>query len=171
MTVIDARTDQLTNLLDERSIQNTMFRYVQAIDYGREEDFVDCFTADGLLDMRRTPGADNSKSILRGGTRHEHGIRWTGPAQLKTFISGHSRPPEAYHKHFNGVPVIRLLGDAADAESYVFVLIRKEGSLGLLAFGHYLDKFVRCADGRWRIKERLLEIEARDDVAAQMTVR
>jgi hypothetical protein len=171
MAEIDQGSDQLNLLLDERSIQNTLFRYVQAIDYGREEDFVDCFTSDGSLDMRRIPGADNSKSILRGGTRHEHGIRWTGSAQLKTFIGGHSRPPAAYHKHFNGVPVIRLSGDEAAVESYVFVLIRKEESPSLLAFGHYLDRFLRCADGRWRIKERLLEIEARDDLAAQMTVR
>ena len=44
---------RLAALEAERAILRTLYRYGHSIDYGLEQEWVDCFTEDGVFDVRR----------------------------------------------------------------------------------------------------------------------
>jgi hypothetical protein len=44
---------RLAALEEERAILRTLYRYGHSIDYGLELEWVDCFTEDGVFDVRR----------------------------------------------------------------------------------------------------------------------
>jgi 3-phenylpropionate/cinnamic acid dioxygenase small subunit len=139
---------RLALLEDERAVLASLYRYAHAIDYGDEATWVDCFTEDGAFDMRNRPDFE------RPGRRHE------GRAALAAFIKTHTRAPAAYHKHVVVEPQITVDGDVARVRSYLFRLDESNGAPYLLVFGRYLDTMVRCDDGWWRFKERIVEIES-----------
>ena len=138
---------RLKRLEEERAILSTMYRYGHSIDYGLEQDWVDCFTEDGAFDIRRRDP---------GGKRHE------GRAALQRYIAQHTRAPAKYHKHVLIEPVITIDGTQAKAVSYFARLDEApSGEPFVLAFGRYHDTMVKCPDGRWRFKERIADIEGR----------
>jgi 3-phenylpropionate/cinnamic acid dioxygenase small subunit len=47
-------------LEDEQAILKNLYRYGHSIDYGDEEAWVDCFTEDGVFDVRATSSASSS---------------------------------------------------------------------------------------------------------------
>ena len=47
---------RLAALEAERAILRTLYRYGHSIDYGLEQEWVDCFTEDGVFDVRRRVG-------------------------------------------------------------------------------------------------------------------
>jgi SnoaL-like protein len=144
---IEELAARLARLEDEREIVSTLYGYGHALDYGREEDWVDCFTEDGVFDVRTRAG--------------EPFARCDGREQLLEFARGHTRPPAAYHKHFVVDPVIELEGDTARVDSYFARLDAGPdgGHAHVLAMGRYRDELVRSPDGVWRIKYRLAEIQ------------
>ena len=58
-------------------------------------------------------------------------------------------------------PLIEIEGSTARAEAYFLLLQRDpaDGQPVLVAFGRYRDRLVKH-DGRWRIAERLAEVES-----------
>ena len=73
----------------------------------------------------------------------------------------HTNAPDVYHKHMLMEPTIEIDGDRATALSYFSRFDRSLNGPLVSSFGAYRDVFVRCPDGRWRIKERRAEIEGR----------
>ena len=146
---VDALLSRLQVLEDERAILATLYQYGHSMDYGPDADFVDCFTEDGVWDvrMRRSP---NGAFACRG--------RAEITASLETQTS--ARAPALYAKHLLVEPRIVLEGDAASVESY-FVRIepRDAGPTLIVASGRYLDQLIRCGDGRWRFTQRIAEID------------
>jgi hypothetical protein len=145
----DALAARVQVLEDERAILQTLYQYGHAMDYGPDADFVDCFTPDGVWDvrMRRTPdeaftcaGCDEIEASLA----------------MQTSV----RAPALYAKHLLIEPRIVLDGDAASVQSY-FARIepREEGPTQIVASGRYLDHLIRCDDGRWRFTQRIAEID------------
>ncbi len=53
MAQLEARVERLENL---ESIRDSLHRYAHAIDYGRQSDWVDCFTKDGRFVFKFLPG-------------------------------------------------------------------------------------------------------------------
>jgi SnoaL-like domain len=140
---------RLAHLEDERAIMRTLQRYGHSIDYGLEEDWVDCFTDDGVFDVRARNG--------------DVFVRCEGRDALLAFVQGHTRPPAAYHKHVVVDPMIEISGDSAHVDSY-FARIDADDDGGrafVMAMGRYRDDLVRCPDGMWRISSRLAEIQDR----------
>ena len=101
----------------ERAITRTLHRYAHAIDYGDEEGWVDCFTEDGVFDVR---------------SRHAHQLKRliTGREELRAFIARHTRAPELWHKHLLVEPVIDVDGDTATCASYLAVVMEHEDDPG-----------------------------------------
>ena len=57
-------------------------------------------------------------------------------------------------------PQIVVTGDEASVVSYFLrVEPRDAASTQIVASGRYLDRLVRCDDGRWRFMERVAEID------------
>jgi hypothetical protein len=139
---------RLALLEDERGVLRNLHTYGQSIDYGREADWVECFTEDGVFDVRN-----------RGETAPS--VKISGRDELTRFISRHTRPPELWHKHMLVEPLIDVDGDSARCSSYFFVLMEHEDRPVVRVFGRYLDRLERGADGRWRFAERIADVESR----------
>ncbi|MBI2867803.1 MAG: nuclear transport factor 2 family protein [Chloroflexi bacterium] len=140
---------RLEALEAERDILRTMYRYGHAIDYGLEQQWLDCFTDDAVFDLKARVGFYQSTTF-------------NGREALAAFIARSPRPPAKYRKHMLIEPLITLHGDSARVQSYYMVLHEDKGVPFVRAFGRYIDTIVRRADGIWRIKERLDELEAWD---------
>lgn len=139
---------RLAALEAEREIVRTLHRYAHSIDYGLEQDWVDCFTEDGVFDIR---------------SRYEHQLkrRIAGREELTKFIAGHTRAPELWHKHLLIEPIVDVADvDSATCRSYLAVLMDHENVPTLRVFGRYRDTLKRGDDGRWRFHERIAEIES-----------
>ena len=135
-------------LMAERAVLDTLYRYGHSIDYGLEEEWLDCFAADGAFDVRYRVGAKPSR-------------RYEGRSELAGFIAAHSRAPNHWHKHLLYEPLVTVDGDRATARSYFARLDADgNGTPSVRAFGRYLDELVRGSDGRWRFVERVAEVEA-----------
>jgi hypothetical protein len=145
----EALLARLQVLEDERAILRTLYQYGHSMDYGPDADFVDCFTPDGVWDvrMRRTPegaftcaGHDEIAASL----------------EMQTSV----RAPALYAKHLLVEPRIAVNGDEAAVDSY-FVRIepRDDGPTQIVASGRYVDQLIRGDDGRWRFTHRVAEID------------
>lgn len=147
MSELEDLARRLALLEEERAILRTLHTYGQSIDYGDEEAWVDCFTEDGVFDVR---------------SRHPHQLKRliSGRDELRAFISRHTRAPELWHKHLLVEPLITLEGDTATCSSYLAVVMEHEDVPVLRVFGRYRDRLVKDADGRWRFRERIAEIES-----------
>jgi hypothetical protein len=44
--------------------------------------------------------------------------------------------------------------------SYLSVVMEHDDEPIVRVFGRYLDRLVRCPDGRWRFRERIAEVES-----------
>ncbi|QUT06723.1 nuclear transport factor 2 family protein [Sphingobium phenoxybenzoativorans] len=139
---------RLGRLEDERAVLRTLHRYCHAIDYGVESEWVDCFTSEGVFDTRYAAGQGMESA------------RYSGRGELAAFIAQHPRAPKTKHKHVIAVPLIDLSGDRADASSYFELLLADDADRRIFAFGRYLDRLERCADGIWRFSLRIAEIES-----------
>jgi SnoaL-like domain len=134
----------------EREILRTLYTFAHSIDHGPPDVWVDCFTEDGVFEVRRRAGTAASFVV-------------SGRDELQPFAEGHSRAPEVWRKHVLVEPLIEIDGDAATCLSYMFGLSDQGGRPTLGVFGRYRDRLARCSDGRWRIRERIAETESRLD--------
>ncbi len=139
----ESMVKQLEMLKDERAILNTLHRYPHCIDYdAAEQEFLDLFTADGVFDIRG---------------QYARARKYQGREELTQFITQH-RKDATYHQHSLVNPVISINGAEAYVESYWATLDRGESGPSLGGCGRYRDRLVK-KDGRWRFKERIVEIE------------
>ena len=134
-------------LEDERGVLRRLHAYGHAIDYGDEAAWVDCFTDDGVFDIRSSM-PDRPRQVV------------SGRAELQAFSSRHTRAPELWHKHMLVEPAITIDGDTARSDAYFAVLMEHEERPLLRVFGRYRDRLVRDPDGEWRFRERIAEIES-----------
>ena len=148
VTTLESIADRLQLLEDERAILQTLHQYGHAMDYGPDIDFVDCFTAQGVWDVQMR--------------RSNSGFRCRGHAEIQRSLDGQTqvRAPALYAKHIVVDPRIVVSGDEATVDSYFLrVEPRDDGPTQIVASGRYVDRLVRCGDGRWRIYERIAEID------------
>ncbi|NGP07379.1 nuclear transport factor 2 family protein [Rhodococcus sp. 14C212] len=145
-------------LEDQGAIVRTLTRYAQCLDYGDEDGFINCFTADAEYEIRSAQTPQRS-----GGQRTESGMCYSGREALRAFIQQHTRAPMVFHKHVAMNPLVELEGDHASSVSYILRLdVDLSGTIYVRAFGRYLDRLRRCEDGEWRIECRIAEPEALD---------
>ncbi len=136
----EALLAELRLLRDERDITRTLYAYGHTLDYGDEAGFIDCWTEDAML-WWPGPGEMRGHEALRKGFR------------------AHTHAPELFHKHLVMAPMITIDGDTATVASMMARLDPYDGMPAIRAYGRYLDKLRRCADGKWRICERIPEVE------------
>jgi ketosteroid isomerase-like protein len=143
--------ERVQALEDEKAITRTMLQYAHAEDQVNPILFMDCFTEDGVWwSTVDGPWAGT------GGSRHE-GREALGRWHADSHARGAARlGPRGKGKHYLVSPDIRLDGDRATAESYHLSVAASPDGPKIGTMGRYLDVFVRCPDGRWRIRERQL---------------
>ena len=139
---------QVALLMAERAVLSTLYRYGHSIDYGLEEEWLDCFSPDGAFDVRYRTETKPSR-------------RFEGRDALSAFIAAHSRAPHRWHKHLLFEPLVTVDGGRARVRSYFVRLdADTDGTPFVRAFGRYVDELVKGSDGRWRFAERIAEVEA-----------
>lgn len=142
-------------LEDEQAIRTTLQAFAHAMDAGDPEAWLDCFTPEASYDVEvgaQTGGDDRSS-------------RTRGRAELQAFAEARQPTGDARRRHLVAEPTITVAGNEASATSY---FVRVEWFAGdpaprqpfVRSFGRYVDRFVRCDDGRWRIAERVAQVDA-----------
>lgn len=136
---------ELRILLDERAISAVMNEYCQAMDGGQHDRWMNCFTEDAVYDVALPDGRVYAKL--------------DGAAELHRFITNYPVLPG--HKHVYVTPLFDVDPDAGEATvaAYWFMLSGGENKAGISSLGQVKDRFVKCADGRWRMKERRVATE------------
>jgi hypothetical protein len=142
--------ERLQELEDREGIRDAIHRFGHALDYGPAEAWVDCFTPDGVFDIRTRKGLPSY---------NEYPTVNRGSEALLKLAMAHPVAPDEYHKHLTLLPeYIEIKGDTAKVRSYFIVIHEIKGPPETVHSGSYDDVFVRCPDGRWRIKERVVEV-------------
>ncbi|MBI2857561.1 MAG: nuclear transport factor 2 family protein [Chloroflexi bacterium] len=150
---VEQKVGRLRTFQEEQSILHTLYQYGHSIDYGLDEEWLDCFAEDGVFDLRSRGG------LLLPDMKHPLG-KYQGRDALTQFIARSAKPPAKYRKHLLIEPRIAIRGNKATAVSYYASLHEEKGTPFLRAFGRYIDRLVKCPDGKWRIQERVDELEA-----------
>jgi hypothetical protein len=140
---------RLRALEDERAVLGTIQRYGEALDYGDEVGWADCFTENGVFEVR---DPENDQPVLRV----------TGRSALVAFAQRHTRAPELWHKHIAVNPTVTLDGDRASARSYMLLLVEIDDRPAVAVFGRYHDRLERTGAG-WVFSERIAMIESRHE--------
>jgi hypothetical protein len=134
-------------LEDERAIHAVLHRYGHAIDYGLEQEWIDCFTPDAVFEIRaRVTG----RHMIASGTQ-----------QLAAFAARHTRAPGRFHKHLVADVLVTMNGREAHAESlYARLDATRDGHPYVFSFGRYRDRLRKCDDDVWRLCARIAESES-----------
>lgn len=143
---------QIAETADRQAVLETLQAYSHAIDLGEEEAFLDCFTPDATFEVR---------SGLPDYPVQSH----AGRDALAAFIAAHTKPPAFQHKHLYLDSQITVDGDRATAIAYFVHLVNDGPRPKTISYGRYLDVLIRSEDGRWRILERVSEVQASDNSA------
>ncbi len=153
---------RLRRLEDERDIRDLLVRYCASIDYGDEAAWVDCFTEDGRFEVRFHAPGKAIPLASDGEAPPDRATCQSGRDQLAAFIAGHSRPPAAFHKHvvLNIAIELGTNPDEAQARSVSVRVDDVDDRREIYAFGRCVDTLKRCADGKWRFRTRVVEIDS-----------
>ncbi|MBN2099463.1 MAG: nuclear transport factor 2 family protein [Dehalococcoidia bacterium] len=147
---------RLAVLEAERSILSTLYAYAHTIDYGLKEAWLDLFTEDAQYRVEQF----GEVLPFIGVAQPPEGLK--GREVLSQYIASHTHAPMLWHKHFLVESVIELEGDGmASVESYFVRLDEDDKGAYVMAYGRYLDKMVKCPDGKWRFQARCCQIESR----------
>lgn len=149
-TALEGLTRRVETLESESSIMKTLYRLAITLDYGDNAAWLDCFVPDAVFEMVEVNETDR---VVR--------VRHTSRDALAAFIPGHTHAPEHFHKHLVADPLIEVDGDSARCTSYLTRIDKGENGPVFWSFGRYLDSFTKCDDGRWRVAERVIEVESR----------
>jgi ketosteroid isomerase-like protein len=139
---LDALSQRVEGLENERGILNTLSVYGHALDYGDMDTFLNCFTEDADYLTNRVGN-------------------FKGRAEIDRFFRARRHAPEKYNKHVLVDPIVTMDGpDTANVISYYCLLQDRPGGPFVSHFGRYKDRLVRCEDGMWRFQVRQVEGEA-----------
>ena len=131
----------ITGTLEDREeIRELYARYAFTIDYGPYDEWVKCFTADGVFDSPRLG-------------RHE------GHDALTKFTATYKASRgDAEVRHMMTNVIFRIEGDMAKGGCYLTYYHCKNGKATLQAIGRYKDE-LRKVDGEWLFHYRRVFID------------
>ncbi|HXN85063.1 MAG TPA: nuclear transport factor 2 family protein [Candidatus Binataceae bacterium] len=131
----------ITGTLEDREeIRELYAHYAHTIDNGRFDEWLDCFTDDGVFESPRF-GKHSGREGLR---------RFT--AIYKESLGG-AKP---FHQMTN--VIFKIDGDKASGCCYLTYYHCKDGKAALSAAGRYTDR-LRKANGNWRFESRKVTID------------
>jgi hypothetical protein len=137
--------DVTPNYVDWIAICETKARYCRCLDTKDWVGYGDCFTEDFAL---TTPPNGN---VTHGRDAALKKIRSAVEAAI-TVHQVHS-PEIAFDADGQGADVIWAMQDRVAWDEARRTRVGNSGHTG---YGHYRERYVKCADGRWRIKSQVL---------------
>jgi 3-phenylpropionate/cinnamic acid dioxygenase small subunit len=124
---------------DREELRELYARYCLSIDNGRYDDWIDCFTDDGVFESPRFGRHAGREDLRRFCTRYEESL---GGAKALHVVANIS---------------FEIKGDAAAGVCYLMYHHCKEGRLEQVAVGFYTDRLRKTAGG-WRFASRHVAI-------------
>lgn len=133
------------NFADWVAICETKARYCRCMDTKDWAGWADCFTEDLVLDTTpaggyRMEGRDAAIQAVLGSIEH-----------AKTAHQVHN-PEIVFDADGQGADVIWAMNDRVQMAPDK----QHGGCGGHTGYGHYRERYLKCADGRWRIKQTQL---------------
>ena len=120
---------------DREQIRELYARYAIAIDNARYDEWIDCFTEDGVFESPRFGRYAGREGLGKFVATYRESL---GGAQVRHVISTLS---------------FRIDGDRATGSCYLTYFHSKNGKTELAAVGHYRD-VLRKVGGEWRFQSR-----------------
>jgi hypothetical protein len=159
MSELDELRNRVAVLEDRELVREALYRYAHVVESGSDDEFVRCFTPDGVFDIHY--GDWPGPVPVYAGTKHEKGVRHEGAAQLAAYIGGapFRRAGKAQFRMLAD-PIIEIHGDEATARSYLVGVMRIDRTPEVLDLGRYIDRLRRVGRRDWRIAHRVVEVIA-----------
>jgi hypothetical protein len=127
-------------------VRRTIASYAHAVDRGRFEDAANCFTADGVLDVRGSDRSEGREAIV---------ARFAAAAEKLASTSTNA----LVRHHVSSILIdVDVTAGTATASSYFFVVTE----IGPDHWGTYRDTLRRDdTTGRWLFVERQVVVDGR----------
>lgn len=130
----------MTEIEEKELIRELYVRYALCIDADRREDWVACFTEDGVFDSKRLGRHAGRYALIEFMRLYKE---YQGGVQVRHVISNIS---------------VQIDGDRATGTCYLTYYHSKNGKSELLAVGGYSDK-LRKIDGKWLFEYRKVFVD------------
>lgn len=135
---MDILEERIARMLDEWEISRLLNSYSRALDR-HDVDLIQAFFA---------PDASDHHGEFHGN--REQFAQWVNDVHARGTIT---------HSHLLGSPTIRVVGDHARSEIYVYAtLISKSDDVANVIGGRYLDRLARRS-GEWEVMSRSVVID------------
>jgi SnoaL-like protein len=125
---------------DREQIRELYARYAYTIDYGAHEEWVRCFTEDGVFESPRFGRHAGHAALLKFTATYKES---NGAAQVRHMMTN---------------VTFELNGDAATGGCYLTYYHCRGGKATLEALGRYEDE-LRKVDGKWLFQRRRVYID------------
>jgi hypothetical protein len=131
----------ITGTLEDREqIRELYARYAFTIDYGPYDEWVKCFTSNGVFDSPRLGRHEGHDGLMKFTAMYKAS---SGDAQVRHMMTN---------------VTFRIEGDAAVGGCYLTYYHCKSGKATLQAIGRYQDE-LRKVDGEWLFQYRRVFID------------
>lgn len=127
-------------LEDREEIRELYARYAHTIDNGRFDEWIDCFTEDGVFDSPRFGRHANRDGLRKFAALYKESLGGAKPIHQMSNVT------------------FQVNGDHAIGGCYLAYYHCKDGRAELSAVGHYVDK-LRKVNGHWRFETRQVVID------------
>ncbi len=127
---------------DREEIRDLYTLYSITIDSGRYDDWIDCFTEDGIFESPRFGKHAGREGLCKFVKVYRESL--VG-AQARHVVTG---------------VYFEIQGDRAIGSCYFIYYHSKDGRTALAAVGHYDDELRKVA-GRWRFASRRISVDGR----------
>jgi len=134
----------MANFDDWLAICQTKARYCRCLDTKDWTGYADCFTEDLVLETPPYTHVQQGRDTIVANIR----------GMLDTSITTHHvHNPEVV---FDGPDAADVIWAMQDRNVWSPERRAQVGNSGHIGFGHYHERYVRCADGNWRISKSRL---------------
>lgn len=120
---------------DREQIRELYARYSQTIDNARYDEWIECFTEDGVFDSSRFGRHAGHEALRRFTAIYKEALSGGRPVHMMTNVS------------------FSVEGDTASGGCYLAYFHCKDGKGALLAVGYYTDR-MRKVKGEWKFESR-----------------
>ena len=125
---------------DREQIRELYARYAQTIDNARYDEWLECFTEDGVFESSRFGRHAGQEGLRRFTAIYKESLGGAKPIHMMTNIS------------------ISVNGDRATGGCYLAYFHCKDEKGALSAVGHYTDS-LRKVNGEWKFESRQVAID------------
>jgi uncharacterized protein (TIGR02246 family) len=132
------------NFADWVAICETKARYCRCLDTKDWAGYTDCFTEDFVLNVPPEGNVHKGREVA---------VAYIRSCVETAVTTHHVHNPEVT---FDGDDAANVIWAMQDRNRWPEERRAAMGSAGHSGFGHYREHYVRCADGKWRIKNSTL---------------